>query len=183
MNIESFILGFITSSIIIYLIYDIILPQKTDIPKKAISEWDKNLLWKCFRAKPFEWFVGQYYLSKGYDIKLGSGSRDDGIDVFVESRNKTKAVQVKRYRPDKTIGSPTVRETIGAAEQKGIEEAVIITTGSFTKPAKKAAEETNGNKNSISIELINGDDFVSELNNTNLNPPWPKSIVGEKKYG
>ena len=144
------------------------------IPVNARSKWSKKLVWKAFTPESFEWLVAQYFTIDGYEnIIINQLSRDDGIDLILDSDRRKIAVEVKRYKPDNKVGAPVIRRAVGAANQKGIDTVIVVTTSSYTQPAKDARDEFKSNGNDI--RLINGEEFVDNLNKMNLSPPWPPS--------
>ena len=104
----------------------------------------------------FEQAVAEAWEIKGYATKVTSGGADMGVDVIAKSGDRRVAIQAKRYQEGNKVGVSTVREIVGSANQIGANTTVIVTTSSFTEPAKEAAE-------ALDVELYNGDQIVRIL--------------------
>lgn len=75
--------------------------------------------------------------------------------MFVYPRNQRKGkevIQAKRRKPGNTVGNGVVQKTAGAAQRFDAPNAVVVTTSSFTSPAKTAARQAD-------VELIDGDEL------------------------
>lgn len=107
----------------------------------------------------FESLVVKLLLEMGYGVDEQSGkvlgkSHDGGIDgVIYEDRLGLSKIyiQAKRYEPGNTIGRQVLQSFVGAMQD--VQKGVFITTSTFTKEAKKYAE----NQQQKSLKLINGD--------------------------
>jgi len=104
----------------------------------------------------FEELVGEVWEQRGYDAEVLPEGPDDGLDVIAEKRRESVGIQAKRYQADNRVGSPTVRRVHGAAQQHGVDRAVIATSSDFTDPAEDAAE-------SLGIDLVDGHELAEEL--------------------
>lgn len=119
-----------------------------------------------FSAHPnkMEGLVGSLFRDHGYDVIVTSYSGDGGIDVLTQRDGKVSGIQVKRYR--ESIEVSQIREFIGALFLKGIESGVFVTTSTFQRGARNLVREAM--KKDISIALVDGDQFLSELKNAQL---------------
>lgn len=83
----------------------------------------------------------------------GAGDLQADI-VALDPDGLATVVQCKRYAPGRTVGSPVIQSFIGMARvHHNCDRAMVVTTGSFTVPARLLAEEHD-------IELIDGDGLV-----------------------
>lgn len=101
----------------------------------------------------FEKLIADLYEKMGYQVRLTSQTRDQGIDVFAkrvsESGTESLAIQCKHF-PMGTVGVEHARSLYGVIQdQPSITRGVLITTGGFSKECK---EFTKGKR----IELFDG---------------------------
>lgn len=118
-----------------------------------------DLLALLSRVSPtsFESIVLEVLHAMGYgtsrdDLERVGGSGDGGIDgiISLDKLGLEKVyVQAKRWQND--VGSPVIREFVGGLQLKGADKGVLITTSSFTKDAREAAEKALG-----SVVLVDG---------------------------
>lgn len=107
----------------------------------------------------FESLVVNLLLEMGYGVDDQSGkvlgkSHDGGIDgvIYKDRLGLSKIyIQAKRYEPGNTIGRQILQSFVGAMQD--VQKGVFITTSTFTKEARKYAE----NQQQKSLKLINGD--------------------------
>lgn len=105
----------------------------------------------------FESMVLEVLHAMGYgtsreDLERVGGSGDGGIDgiISLDKLGLEKVyVQAKRWKSD--VGSAVIREFVGGLQLKGADKGVLITTSSFTKDARDAAERARG-----SVVLVDG---------------------------
>lgn len=104
----------------------------------------------------FEEFVSELWERQGWDTKVTSGSSDRGIDIVAERDTpfeQQQMLQVKRYDPDLSIGSNTVRQYATLYQQEEVDVVAIVTTASFTSEAEDLATDLN-------VKLIGGKDLI-----------------------
>ena len=97
------------------------------------------------------------------DAEVTGGSGDGGIDGIIYQdplRLDAIYVQAKRFK-DANVHRPEIDKFIGALILKGASKGVFITTSSFTKGAKAAANESAGPQ----IVLIDGNQLVQLMIN------------------
>lgn len=105
----------------------------------------------------FEHFIARLYRQRGYDATVTARSNDRGVDIILaDKKNRTTAVQVKRYREAGNIGAPAIREFVGSFVQK-YDEGVFITTSGYTKEAIREAQLQR-------VQLIDGDGLLRMIN-------------------
>jgi len=87
----------------------------------------------------FEHFVGDLFERMGYTVQTTARTGDEGIDLYLRKGNKTAIVQCKRKQYDGTVGQSVVRDLFGAMVHSGADEAYLVTTGTFSLPARSWA--------------------------------------------
>jgi restriction system protein len=71
--------------------------------------------------------------------RVGRGG-DDGVDLVAWYGNHKYIVQCKYYKPGNNVGSPLVREFMGAKQDQHAYQALLVTTSHLTEPAKELAD-------------------------------------------
>jgi restriction system protein len=89
--------------------------------------------------KDFEYLVAEAFRRQGYavDYSLGRGA-DGGVDLMLRRYGRTSLVQCKQWKVF-SIGAPIVREMFGLMTGEQADEAIIVTTGKFTRDAQQFA--------------------------------------------
>lgn len=94
-------------------------------------------------------------------------SQDKGADIvatfrFADTFPLVVAVQAKHWQPDPPVGGDVVSQLISGIEAESADLGMVITTGSFSADAVKAAEayfERSWKK----IELVDGEQFAKMI--------------------
>lgn len=88
----------------------------------------------------FEEFVAGVWSTQGFTTTMRQQSRDRGIDFEARKDGTYTAVQVKRNNEQNKVGSQEIRNYATLYQQnEEVDDVVIVTSGEFTKPAKKLA--------------------------------------------
>jgi restriction system protein len=94
--------------------------------------------------RQFEEFVAELLRKSGYDICLGAGSRDGGVDIralrATEVGLDLTLVQCKRWDPSVKVGEPVVKQLYGSLSEQNASHGLIVTTSTFTSTALKFIE-------------------------------------------
>ncbi len=108
--------------------------------------------------REFEEAVANLIVPLGYrDVRVVGGVADLGVDVLCRDRKGRKvAIQVKRYSPENPIGSSAVQTFMGGMLAHQAERGIIVTTSSFTGPARSLARDHD-------IQLIDGAELTRML--------------------
>lgn len=109
---------------------------------KALQTKNKvNSLAGLRRMTPvnFEKHIAHLFQEMGYSAYTTARTGDDGIDVIATRNGSTVVVQCKKYAAKNKVGSPQIRNFIGAMELKHATQGYFVTTSSFTEPAKQTA--------------------------------------------
>ena len=131
----------------------------------------------------FEKYLKILFEQMGYNVQLTKKSKDYGVDLILEKKNKRTIVQAKCY--NHTVGVSAVQEIISARAHYDIYQAMVVSNQNFSKEAETLALEND-------VMLIAKDkleDFIEkypvyfEKENTNyvaITPAAVKEI--ESKY-
>ena len=107
--------------------------------------------------RKYEILIYEILRSQGFNVELGPGRGDGGIDIKMFQRDPIgdvlTAVQVKRYRPDRKITLQAVQALYGAATANDIQNSVFVTTSDYSPSAKKFAAREN-----VSMKLYTSSD-------------------------
>jgi len=91
----------------------------------------------------FEELVASILEDMGLDVQLTQATRDGGTDIIAEFKNAITSflilVECKKYSPENKVGVGIIREVAGVHSFKQPSKSIIVTTSTFTKPAKDAA--------------------------------------------
>ncbi|MGO8835995.1 MAG: restriction endonuclease [Limisphaerales bacterium] len=90
--------------------------------------------------KQFEFLVAEAFRRQGYQVEysLGRGA-DGGVDLTLRRDGRTSLVQCKQWKVF-SVGAPVIREMFGLLTAEQADEAIIVTSGSFTRDAQSFAE-------------------------------------------
>ena len=123
-------------------------PDFNDIHHELFQHFDQHpqallkLQWREFEVLIYELLRNQ-----GFRVELGPGRADGGIDIKMFQRDPIgdilTGVQIKRYRPDRTIDLQAVQALHGAAVADGIPRTAFVTTSRYSPSAKKFANRKN----------------------------------------
>ena len=91
----------------------------------------------------FEDFIAFLFKENGYDQKQTGYSSDFGADLIVKRDTVKTAVQVKRYFELHKVGVSDINQVIGAQQYYQCDQAMMITTSSYTPAAKTLAQKAN----------------------------------------
>lgn len=106
----------------------------------------------ALKPRELEELVGKIFAAEGYEVSITPPTRDGGIDVFAERRNRLGLpdqwiIECKLYREDRPIGVELVRQMLGVRELLNARNAAIVTSSRFTLEAQRAAARSG-------IELV-----------------------------
>lgn len=117
-------------------------PQLPYVPR-SLSE-----LRGTHNDKTFEYFTAAILMALGqgltFEACLG-GSGDRGVDVRMRNMyNQLVFVQCKFNAPDNTVGSPEIRNFMGAIHSQQAAYGYFVTTATFTPAARVEISSNNG---------------------------------------
>jgi hypothetical protein len=101
--------------------------------------------------REFEEMVADLVVPLGYtDVRVVGGANDRGVDVLCRDRHGRRvAIQCKRYQPANEVTGSQVQTFMGGMVAHGAERGIIVTTSTFTAPARDLARD-------LGIRLIDG---------------------------
>jgi len=92
----------------------------------------------------FERLTTEFFHRQGYEVDLGKGTKDGGVDVRVWTDQESKAgpplmlIQCKRYKD--VIGIDTVKAFWSDVHFEGAQKGLIATTSSVSRDAKRLCD-------------------------------------------
>lgn len=92
--------------------------------------------------REFEMLVGEAFRRKGYDVRETGGVADGGVDVVLKKDGEKYLVQCKQWKALQ-VGVPIVRELYGVMAAEGAAGGYVVTSGSFSEPAKDFSKGRN----------------------------------------
>jgi restriction system protein len=96
-------------------------------------------------SRKFEEISAELFQRLGYDVTLTPASKDGGKDLIVVSRSDLGTmmafVECKLYARDKPVGVSIVERLHGVVERGRATSGIVLTTSSFTRGARLAADE------------------------------------------
>jgi len=113
----------------------------------------------------FERLIHSVMLGLGAkDVQIVPRSKDKGADILATFLvagviQQVVAIQAKHWQPEPPVGEDVVDQLIGGIEAEEADLGMIITSGTISDEALKAAEKYKSNKG-IKIELVDGDQFA-----------------------
>lgn len=121
----------------------------------------------------FENVVLQMYRNFGWEATATSRSCDGGIDGNLLRNGQRLILQCKRLTSNK-VGSPVLRDLLGAAVKEKATGGILVTTSSFTEEATKWAKGQP-------ITLISGTELIGLIGQAfPLGSPVPLDFVLKK---
>jgi restriction system protein len=130
--------------------------------------------------RDFEYLIAALFRKLGYEANVTQQSRDGGADIVCWKRDGmvTESMLIECKHRSGRVGADVVRQLAGAVSELGASKGVIVTSGSFTVPAVRFANQTGR------IQLIDFDRLNVEMN-THLDTRWtdqlPQIIATEQK--
>lgn len=124
-------------------------PSKSD-KKKSSADNSSNIDMYNLSPREFEKYIAESVKEDGFQSRVTKKGGDRGIDVIARKNNAKVVIQAKRYSKGNKVSRPTVQKTLAAGLSQNADKVVIVTTSSFTEPAKREAQNLSSE---IPIEL------------------------------
>jgi restriction endonuclease Mrr len=102
------------------------------------------------KPKDFENHIAYIFKEMGYKVRRTGKSGDAGIDIEASKDGKLVVVQCKRYAETNRVGSPEIRNFIGAITIQSADHGYFVTTSSFTRSARIQANHIDN------VTLVDG---------------------------
>jgi restriction system protein len=97
----------------------------------------------------FEQLVSEAFRRQGYAVReTGGGGADGGVDLELRKGSELHLVQCKQWKAYK-VGVEVVRELYGVMAARGAAGGFVVTSGTFTDPAREFAKGRN-------VHLVDG---------------------------
>ena len=94
------------------------------------------------KPEEFEQYVGNIYVSEGYEVKVSPLTNDWGIDIIAVKKNEKLGIQVKMYgHTNRKVNRAMIMELYGAAAYQDCSKGVLVTDGIILSDAIKVAEK------------------------------------------
>lgn len=121
--------------------------------------------------RDFECLTERLYHYMGYETQLTPAQKDGGRDIIASKRipGKLEHLRIECKRYNGPVSIKIVQRLLGVVSDEKVNKGVLVTTGYFTKPAQKFANQNPR------LELISGDQLLFLLNE-HLGPTWPLRI-------
>ena len=113
--------------------------------------------------KDFEYLVAEMFRRQGYEVdySLGRGA-DGGVDLKLNRAGRISIVQCKHWKVF-SVGAPIIREMFGLMTAVKAAEAIIVTSGKFTRDAQDFAAGKP-------IQLIDGPQLLTLIHSVQTQP-------------
>jgi restriction system protein len=126
--------------------------------------------------REFELLVGEALRRRGYSIlETGGSGPDGGVDLIARKDGEKYLVQCKQWRAMQ-VGVPVVRELYGAMAAEGAVGGFVVTSGTFSKPARDFASGRN-------VQLVDGAALQQWMNEAKKPGPRPTVEVVPEPVG
>jgi restriction system protein len=122
----------------------------------------------------FQQFTWLLYRHLGYSVRECPEGRDGGVDGFLAKGSMSFVLQCKRYQGD--VGEPFVRDLFGTMVHHSANGAIMVTTGSISKPAREFARGKR-------IDLVDGDMLLTLIRQADIPHSQLPSDVNKRHFG
>ncbi len=113
--------------------------------------------------KEFEFLVAEAYRRQGFQVEYSLGrDADGGVDLVLRQSGRTSLVQCKQWKVC-SVGAPVIREMFGLMTAEGADEAIIVTSGTFTREAESFAQGKP-------IRLVDGPQLLAWVKSVQSSP-------------
>lgn len=116
----------------------------------------------------FENHLNYFFEKQGYTVKTTPATGDNGVDLLIKKAKIMTAVQCKRY--SNSVGVSAVQEIYTGASFYNCKEALLITSASFTAPAKKMSEK-------LGVILWDREELIRQLAYIETKESWDEYLI------
>lgn len=102
--------------------------------------------------RKFEELTAQFFKNDGYEVKIGPGRKDGGVDVIATKGESAIIIQCKKWK--KTVGVGTVKELHDDMTYKRIDKGVVATIEGLSSDSQKLINERKYNIDVIDRNYI-----------------------------
>ena len=121
--------------------------EAEEVYRRTLTEY-----WMSLTGWQFEVEVGKLFKKLGYKVELTGASGDKGVDIVLKKDAKTTIVQCKAHK--KPVGPAVVRELYGTMMASGVDSAILVSSGGFTRGVRHFVPGKQ-------IQLISSADLVT----------------------
>lgn len=106
-----------------------------------------NYLYKNFNDlsnihwRKFEELTAEFFEKQGYDVELGPGRKDGGIDVRISKNNQLIIVQCKRW--DNAVDVQTIKALDSDIRSENASSGIIVSIKGISKESQKVINDRN----------------------------------------
>lgn len=113
--------------------------------------------------RKFEELIGECFTKFGYNVELGPGSNDDGVDlrVWKEAATGSPEYVIQCKRQESKIDKVTVKGLYTDVLEEGAEMGLLVTTSEFSPGARKTVDVRGYPIKEVNGEMIKR--WLSEL--------------------
>ena len=106
------------------------------------------------KPRAFEKLTAAIFRNNGFTVELTPETWDDGIDIIAVQHSaftgkNLNLIECKRYKPERRVSIGVVDRLLGVVGRKHATKGIIVTTSSFTAPARKIED---ANKHVLSLK-------------------------------
>ena len=132
----------------------------SDIYHEIYSRFGENTdALRQLKWRQFEKLLASIFRNQGYDVELGPGTGDGGVDLKLLQRDPIgdilTFVQAKKYAPHRKITLEPVQALYGASVASGVTSSVFVTTSEYLPSARTFAAREN-----VHMDLYTSADVV-----------------------
>jgi restriction system protein len=127
----------------------------------------RNTTWK-----DFEFLVAEAYRRQGFQVEYSlSRGADGGVDLTLRKDGRISLVQCKQWKVF-SVGAPVIREMFGLLTAEKADEAIIVTSGKFTRDAQDFAAGKP-------IRLVDGPQLLALVQSVQTRPAGqePETVI------
>ena len=130
----------------------------------------RNISWK-----QFEFLVAEAYRRQWYQVEysLGRGA-DGGVDLTLRRDGRMSLVQCKQWKVF-SVGAPVIREMFGLLTAEKADEAIIVTSGNFTRDAQDFAAGKP-------VRLVDGPQLLALVQSVQIQPAGPAASLSPSPH-
>jgi len=121
-----------------YRFKSLLQPGKTDVLEYFPFN-DPEIAIKCTdtisnRGRDFELVLAKLFRDMGYDVELGRGKKDHGVDMIIAnpSTGRRFVVQAKQRKRGSLVGVDALGDVLRGMSWEGISHGLIVTNQRFT---------------------------------------------------
>lgn len=89
----------------------------------------------------FEYFIAALFSEMGYETKVVP-LPDYGVDVLAKKGGRVYGIQCKKYNEKNPVSNKYIQQLLGALDYYKAQEAIFVTTSSYTKNAIKQTKNS-----------------------------------------